>query len=48
MITITVPTILASGFNADGFTGEQNIYGFGPPQFQAWVAHCEATGQKLW
>jgi len=32
----------------DGFTGIQNVFGFGPPQFQAWVAHCDATGQKFW
>lgn len=33
---------------ADGFTGEQNLFGFGPPEFQAWVTQREETGQKLW
>jgi len=31
-----------------GLTGEQSVYGFGPPQFLAWVSQCESRGQQLW
>jgi len=31
-----------------GFTGKQDVFGFGPPEFQVWISHCEKTGQKLW
>jgi hypothetical protein len=31
-----------------GYTGEQEVFGFGPPRFQAWIAQREKSGQKLW
>ncbi len=34
--------------DANGFTGEQIVFGYGPPQFQAWVSDCEKAGRKLW
>jgi hypothetical protein len=32
----------------DGYTGQQEVFGFGPPEFQAWVRDCERRGEKLW
>ncbi|MEA3278033.1 MAG: hypothetical protein U9Q81_22655 [Pseudomonadota bacterium] len=32
----------------EGFTGEQTVFGFGPPQFQDWVVQSQKAGRRLW